>query len=161
MGKRPPAVGLLAAAAASAIAAFAVGAVAHRAGIAPRPSPLWRTWGLAPPADLVLLTVYLLLNPGLEEWFWRGTLLGEGVRRRLGRAGAWTLSVGAFLPFHLVFLVRSFGVLHGALFAVGVLGLASFWAALCERHGHAWWSAASHLGADLGVVLLYLRFLRQ
>ncbi len=161
LGTRPPAPALLAVAALTTIAVFALGAGARWLGVAPPVPPLWKSWGLAPPTDVCLLGLYVLLNPWLEEWFWRGTLLGAAVKRPLGRAGAVSLSVVGFIPLHLVFLLPSFGVTRGLLFAGGVLVAASLWAALHERHGHAWWSAASHLGADLGVVLLYLFFLRH
>lgn len=161
LGARPPAPALLAVAVTTTIAVFALGAGARWLGVAPPVPSLWKSWGLAPPADVGLLGLYALLNPWLEEWFWRGTLLGSAVKRRLRPAGAVALSIGAFMPFHLVFLLRSFGVTLGLLFAGVVLAAASLWAALQERHGHTWWSAASHVGADLGVVLLYLFFLRH
>jgi len=130
------------------------------ADLLPRPPDRWSEWGLAPPSDTALLLLYVLANPWIEEWFWRGALLGPAVRRRLGTACARALAVLGFWPLHVAFLVRSFGAASGAVLSLCVLPAACAWVLLRERSGHAWWCAASHQGADLGLVTFYLVFLR-
>jgi len=148
----------VAVAAASATVAFLLGAGAHAAGACLAAPSQWAAWGLAPPGDLLLLGLYLLCNPILEEWFWRGTLLQSGAPR-WGRARR-VFAVLGFLPFHAVFLYQSFGAGLCALATLAILAAALLWTALRVRSGNTWWSVASHLGADVGVVALYVCFLR-
>jgi hypothetical protein len=104
-----------------------------------------------------MLVYYVLVNPGVEEWFWRSTLLtaagpiGTGWRR--------ALAVLAFVPFHGVVLAAVFGtaVLPWMLIGIGAAG--AIWTGLQIRYGSTWVGGASHLGADAGVALLYFRFL--
>ncbi len=158
LGRRPPGLARGAAAwlVASAFLVFAASALAQGLGLRPGTPLLWERWGLVAPADRVLLAHYMLLNPWVEEWFWRGTILGTTVRRRLGVARARALAVLGSWPLHAVFLLQSFGVVVGGGVSLGVVAAAWAWTLLRERSGHAWWCAASHQGADLGLVLVYL-----
>ena len=120
----------------------------------------WRLWGLTPPGDLPLLAYYVGVNAGVEEWFWRGAVLEQGARARLGTAGCRGLAVLGFLPLHLGILVLGFGERSGILLAAGVLLASLAWTALRERTRCVWWAAASHWGADLGIALAYWIWLR-
>ena len=107
---------------------------------------LWRSW----------LLYYASVNPWVEERFWRGTLLGDAVRARLGMRGARALVLVAFLSHHAVVLVPSFGVARGLLLCVPVFLAGAVWLWLRERSGRLGWCIASHAGADAGLVVLYL-----
>ena len=120
----------------------------------------WRRWGLVPPEDLPLLAYFVGVNAALEEWFWRGAVLGRRMRKRLGTAGCRGLAVLGFLPLHLGVLVLGFGEVLGILLAASVLPASAIWTALCERTRCVWWAAASHWGADLGIALAYWVWLR-
>jgi len=153
-GRRLAAFGLFSAALTGSALAIAWRALPERAG------DVWQDWGLVPPGDRFLLIWYVGVNPWVEEWFWRGALLGPRVRERLGRAGSRAFAVLGFLPLHVVVLVASFGTGMGTLFAFCVLLGSAGWTALRERTGCVWWSAASHEGADLGIALAYWIWLR-
>ncbi len=160
LGRRPPTARLLGVAIATAAIVVAFGFAARGLGFVPRPRPIWQAWGLEPPGDRWLVLVFALLNPWIEERFWRGALLGDPVRRRLGARGARALAVWGFCPLHAVFLLRSFDALSGWLCTGGVLLATILWTSARERSGNAWLSAASHQGADAGVVCLYWCLLR-
>jgi hypothetical protein len=113
-----------------------------------------------PPLDLAILAYYALANPWIEERFWRGVLLGDELRSRLGVGKARAFAVVAFLPHHLAVLVPSFGVPLATAIAVPILFAGWFWTELRLRSGHLWWGIASHLGADLALCLVYALWLR-
>jgi len=160
LGRRPATARLLGVAIATAAIVVALGFAARWLGFFPRPRPIWQAWGLEPPGDMWLVLVFATLNPWIEERFWRGALLDDPVRRRVGARGARALAVWGFCPLHAVFLLRSFDALSGWLCTGGVLLAAILWTSARERSGSAWWAAASHQGADVGVVCLYWLWLR-
>ncbi len=161
LGRRPPVVRLLAVGLVTAAIVLGLGFGAHRLGFQPRPQATWQAWGLGPPHDLLLLLVFAAFNPWVEESFWRGALLDEPVRQRVGVRGARALAVWGFCPLHGVFLLRSFDAVTGWLCTLGVLAAAILWTRARERSGNAWWAAASHQGADVGAVCLYWFLLRS
>jgi membrane protease YdiL (CAAX protease family) len=161
LGPRPPARRLallgLAAAALVAAAGLAVCQLIEGAGELVR---AWARWGFAPPrADLAFLAYYVVVNPWLEELYWRGALLGGG-RARLGPGAARALATLGFLPHHLVVLGLGFGWDAALGLAVPILAAAAAWVAWCERTGSIWDAAATHAGADLGLAIVYLMRIR-
>jgi hypothetical protein len=144
----------------SAVAVASLGRLAQEGGLQPQTPVRWAAWGLTPPVDRWLLLYYAAVNPWIEEWFWRGTLLGGPVRQALGSLRARTLALVGFWPLHAVVLVSSFGLAQGGLFSLACLAAGALWTLMRERQGHAWGALASHQGADAGVVWLYWVFLR-
>jgi CAAX prenyl protease-like protein len=133
--------------------------VAALASVWPLLRPLlpvvWGNWGLRRGQDLPLLVWYVLVNPWIEEWFWRGALLGSRVSDHLGPGRARALAMLGFLPYHYAVLALGFGPRVGCVLALGVLLGSACWTAMRLRFGSAWWAAASHQGADLGLALVY------
>jgi hypothetical protein len=124
------------------------------------PVAAWLEWGLVPPRDLGFLVYYALVNPWIEEAFWRGRLLGAAARNRLGVVPARTLSVFGFLPMHIVVLSSSFEPSTTLLMSCAVLVGSLAWTWMQEKCRTTWLPAASHMGADLGLVIAYLVWLR-
>jgi hypothetical protein len=141
-------------------AVFISGSLAYALGLRPSTPTVWAAWGLAPPGDRLLLLAYVGLNPWIEEWFWRGTLLGGAGGAPRGAARARWLAILGFVPFHLVFLVPSFGWPLSIIIGVAIAAASWIWVILRERQGHVWGAAASHWGADAGLVALYEWVLR-
>ena len=119
--------------------------------------PRWHDWGLTPPADRVWLFYYVTANPWIEERFWRGTVLGPSVRARLGPRAARAVAAVGFVHHHAAVTIATFGVLQGALLCIPILAAGCVWTWMRERSGILWWSVASHIGADLGLAIAYLR----
>src|SRR5262249_9593754 len=105
---------------------IAAGASAERE-IWSRGVGLWRGWGLAPPHDPVRPASYALVNPWIEERYWRGALLGAAVTGRVGRRWARAVAIFAFLNHHAVVLVPSFGWRTAALLCVGIGAAGALW----------------------------------
>jgi membrane protease YdiL (CAAX protease family) len=109
---------------------------------------------------MLFLFYYALVNPIVEERWWRGAVLGPGFRSRIGARGARVLSSVGFLPHHAVVLVASYGFILGAALVFPVLAAACLWTAWRERTGRVWLPLASHAGTDVGLALLYIVLLR-
>lgn len=159
-GPRPPWPRSLVIALLSAVVVAGTGRFAYEAGLQGLTSRQWFQWGLQPPSDRGLLLYYLVANPYIEEWFWRGTILGNPVRHALGTARARVLAVMGFWPLHAVVLVPAFGFFHGGLLSIACLAAGALWTMFRERQGNIWDAFASHQGADAGVVWLYWVLLR-
>src|SRR5262249_5930494 len=108
------------------------GALASRA-IVSEGVGLWRRWGLAPPADLVWLAYYALVNPWIEERYWRGALLGDAITGRIGRRAARAIAIVAFLDHHAVVLVPSFGWTTACLLCAAIGAAGALWVWMHER----------------------------
>jgi hypothetical protein len=119
----------------------------------PDPSATWAAWGLAGEARLPWLATYVLVNPVLEERFWRGALLAPGMRHRIGDRAARALAVLGFGGHHAVVLVTSWGWALGLALVPAVLVAAAVWARWVLTRGGIGDSWASHLGADVGLVV--------
>jgi membrane protease YdiL (CAAX protease family) len=120
----------------------------------------WREWGVAAPGDTALLAYYVLVNPWIEECFWRGGLCGPVVRRQLGTISSPLVSIACFWVFHLFVLCAAFGRLVGTWASVFVLLAAVAWTLARLRTKSVWWSAVSHQGANLALAMVYFTRLR-
>lgn len=157
-GPRPPVPRVLLVGIASLALTVATGfAILPRLGVTRATLLRWNEWGAAPPAGLWLLLYYALVNPWIEELFWRGARVGPVPGRRpTGIPG-----VTVFWLFHVWVLASSFGLAVGALVSLPVWLAGFAWAWMCRRRGGIWWSGASHQGANAGLVLLYLWILQS
>ena len=160
-GPRPRALVLLAWVLGSAALVFGTGCVVVPAML---PAPVLDRargvvggWGMDAARAPWMLAYYVLVNPGVEEWFWRSTLLTAA--GNLGAAPRRALAVLAFVPFHGVVLAAVFGTAGLLWMLIGIAAAGAIWTWLQIRCDATWVAGASHLGADAGVVLLYLRFL--
>jgi hypothetical protein len=125
------------------------------------PVGVWTRWGMQRPADLAVLAYYAAANPWIEERFWRGALLSPEMCARLGPGRARGWAILGFVPHHLAVLWPSFGAPLAVGLSISILLAGAFWTELRLRSGHLWWGAASHLGADLGLGLAYVLWLRS
>lgn len=102
--------------------------------------------GLSGPGWLPFIAYFTLVNPWLEEWFWRGLLLDE----------ARGLSPVDFLfaGYHL-FILALFVSLPWMAFAFTVLTLTGWlWRRVALRTGSLLPAVISHMLADLSILLV-------
>ena len=161
-GRRPRWTGLL-------IGAIATTSVMVAAGIplltwlqdSRLPMTRWKAWGLGPPGDVGILTYYVVMNPWVEERFWRGAVAGPRFRQVVGSRASFFGSVFAFWLFHVFVLCLAFGFVLGFVTSLFVLVAAWAWTVVRIRTGNVWWCMVTHLGADLGLAILYFTMLRD
>lgn len=118
--------------------------------------PVLRHWGLSGGSGSMALVWFVVVNPWIEEVFWRGTLFGGRCVRVLGRRGGFTVSVLGFVPFHLVVLCALFG---GSNWWLALpLGLGSVvWATLRLWRRSLLVAVLCHQAADIVLVLVVAR----
>jgi len=122
----------------------------------PQAAPVLARWGMQGTSAGVLLAWYVLVNPWVEEVFWRGTLLGGRCERVLGRRVCLLVSIVGFVPFHLVVLRALFGA-QGVWLSLPVLVGSAAWAGMTRWRRSPFPAAISHQVADVAVVVLFLR----
>jgi hypothetical protein len=101
--------------------------------------------GLARESFAGFAIYYALVNPILEEWYWRG-VLGS-------RARAPTVGDAAFAGYHIVVLLAFVSWPWALGAAVILMGAAWLWRQLATRHGGLWIPTATHALADLSVIV--------
>jgi len=156
LGARPPGwrlgVAVLMIAAAVAVAAFAVRPIWDFTPAFAR----WREWGLVFPHAIGWLVYYALVNPWVEELYWRGTLCSPAVGARIGRRAALALASAGFVGHHAVVLIATWGPGPGVALCVPVLAAGIGFTFLRLRTAGLWWPLATHVGADVGLACAYV-----
>jgi membrane protease YdiL (CAAX protease family) len=147
------------------VAALGVAAAVAAAAFAVRPmwdfTPAfarWREWGLAFPHAIGWLAYYALVNPWVEELYWRGTLCSPAVGAHIGRRAALVLASGGFVGHHAVVLVATWGPGPGVALCMPVLAAGIAFTLLRVRTAGLWWPLATHMGADVGLACACLAF---
>jgi membrane protease YdiL (CAAX protease family) len=107
--------------------------------------PVLGRLGLSGAPWLAFMVYYTLVNPFIEEWYWRGVL---GSESRLPVA-----SDVAFAGYHAVVLVAFIPAYWAALTAASLTGAAWLWRQLAARAGGLLVPVATHLLADLSVIV--------
>jgi len=93
----------------------------------------------------VFMAYYALVNPFLEEYYWRGCLGGKSKRP--------VLQDLLFAGYHLLVLGGNLSVLWLAVTFLILCGAAWYWRQISRMTGGLLAAALSHLAADLTVIL--------
>jgi hypothetical protein len=103
----------------------------------------------------VTLVVFGLLNPLLEEWWWRGQATPRCCAA-FGRRRGIALAAAGFGVYHVVLLAALFPLPLALVRAVFIAGAGWLWSrvAVAERSWRAVYVA--HLAADLAMVTLFV-----
>ena len=101
--------------------------------------------GLARESFVAFAIGYALVNPILEEWYWRG-VLGSPAR-------APTVGDAAFGGYHIVVLVAFVGWPWALGAAVILMGAGWLWRQISTRYGGLAIPVATHAVADLSVIV--------
>ena len=110
--------------------------------------------GFATPARFILLGVWLCLaNSLMEEYVFRWFLLSRA-RAFLGAAPAVAVASLVFSAHHVVVLYAYFGWLAAAAAGVGTFVAGAVWCVLTLRYGSIWPAWASHVIADVAMLLV-------
>ena len=102
----------------------------------------------------VLAAVFTLLNPILEERYWRGYML-----QRLGttRSALWTSSLFYSL-YHGVVLFPLFELPYSLLVCLPIFLAGIVWGWMTVKAKSMWGSVICHALADAGIMVLYFQF---
>lgn len=111
-------------------------------------------WGFIGPAEILLVLVLLLLNPVLEEVYWRGYMY-ERIRRKNSAAIAITVTAAFYTLYHVLTVMQLFEVAYTLVAVIPVLIAGLFWGYVRERTGSITATIIGHGLGDLGIVCVY------
>ncbi|MEZ4386285.1 MAG: CPBP family intramembrane glutamic endopeptidase [Candidatus Krumholzibacteriia bacterium] len=98
--------------------------------------------------------VFLILNPLVEEWWWRGQATPRCCAA-FGRRAGLALATLGFGIYHLVLLAWLFPLPIAALRAVLIAAAGLVWSAVAMHQGGWRDTYLAHLAADLAMVVLF------
>ena len=116
-------------------------------------------WGFIGPGEIFLVLVLLLLNPVLEEVYWRGYMF-EKLRAKGSAFSAVTVSATFYTLYHVLTVMQLFVVAYALVAVIPVLIAGLFWGYIRERTGSITATIIGHGLADLGIVCVYWFFVR-
>lgn len=111
-------------------------------------------WGFIGPAEIWLILVLLLLNPVLEEVYWRGYMF-EKVRNTGNAAKAIAVTGVFYTLYHVLTTMQLFEVAYTLVAVIPVLIAGLFWGYVRERTGSITATIIGHALGDLGIVCVY------
>ena len=106
----------------------------------------------------VFLFIMIVGNSILEEVYWRGYVFS----RLINLTRPWNtvlLTALFYTSYHLITTITLFSLAHGLLLSSVIFLAGVFWAYLRIRYESIIPAVISHLLADLGLMLIYLKYL--
>ena len=104
-----------------------------------------RSIGLTATVWPYFVTYYVLVNPSLEEYYWRG-YLGSRVKRPV-------LNDFLFAGYHLIALAGNVGVFWLVVAFLVLCGAAWYWRQISRITGGLMAATLSHMAADITIIL--------
>lgn len=111
-------------------------------------------WGFSGPAEIGLVFVLLILNPVLEELYWRGYMY-EKLRKRGTAARAILMTASFYTLYHIISVLHLFETGYSFAAVIPVLAAGLFWGWIREKTGSIFAAIISHLLSDLGIICVY------
>ncbi|PZE21032.1 CPBP family intramembrane metalloprotease [Paenibacillus xerothermodurans] len=115
-------------------------------------------WHFSGAYVIALATVLIVINPFLEEIYWRGYMLSK-LRRTMGIMNAILITSICYSLYHLFLLVPMFHWPFNVLAVIPVFIAGVFWGWLRHKSDSLLGSIVSHILADVGIMLVYFKFL--
>lgn len=115
-------------------------------------------WNIDSSMTIYLLIMLIVVNPVIEEFFWRGYIF----KSLLMRYGSWTsicISALGYTSYHLITTGFLFSWTIGIILSVFVFGVGLIWAKWHLKSESIYPSIISHLLADAGIMIIYLKLI--
>ncbi len=115
-------------------------------------------WNLDSGNLFVFLFMMIVGNSILEEIYWRGYLFSR-LKKLTGSRNTVVLTALFYTSYHLITTITLFSVAYGLLLSAAIFLVGVFWACLRIKYDSIIPAVISHLLADLGLMLIYLKYL--
>ena len=116
-------------------------------------------WNLDSGNLFVFLFMMIVGNSILEEIYWRGYIFAR-LKKLTSPGNTVVLTALFYTSYHLITTVTLFSAAQGLLMSSAIFLVGIFWAYLRIRYESIIPAIASHLLADLGLMLIYLKYLK-
>ncbi|MCK4807528.1 MAG: CPBP family intramembrane metalloprotease [Candidatus Aegiribacteria sp.] len=115
-------------------------------------------WDLDSGNLFVFLFMMIVGNSILEEIYWRGYVFSR-LKELTGPRNTILLTALFYTSYHLITTITLFSVADGLLLSASIFLVGAFWACLRIKYKSIIPAVISHLLADLGLMLIYLKYL--
>lgn len=116
-------------------------------------------WNFSGDQSVLLLLILVLLNPILEEIYWRGYLYHR-IGQSLGSAKNMLHASFWFTTYHLVVIIPVFSWPLNVVVAIPIFAAGVLWGWIRHRTGSLLIPIISHMVADLGIVIIYMQYVQ-
>jgi membrane protease YdiL (CAAX protease family) len=111
-------------------------------------------WGFSGPAEIWLILILLIVNPILEEVYWRGYMHEKLRCNGKARDTIW-MTAAFYTLYHLLSVFHIFQGWYGVVAVLPVFIAGIFWGFVREKTGSVTGSIISHAMSDFGIVCVY------
>ncbi|WP_261300719.1 CPBP family intramembrane glutamic endopeptidase [Paenibacillus andongensis] len=116
---------------------------------------LLKSWGFTGKYTVILVLVLTLVNPVLEEMYWRGFIL-----QKLDQIKYKVIISSLFYSlYHFLVLLPMFKEPYPVVFFLMVFLTGMIWGWMVIKYRTLWISIISHSLADIGIILLYFKYI--
>jgi membrane protease YdiL (CAAX protease family) len=116
-------------------------------------------WNVSDSNLFIFLFIMIFANSFLEELYWRGYIFNK-LQKKIRLWGVILFTALFYSSYHLVTTVNLFSLEYGLLFTLVVFGAGVFWGYIRGKSDSVYIPIISHLLADLGIMVIYLKFIR-
>lgn len=116
-----------------------------------------KDWNIDAAYSFWFVPVMVLANSVVEELYWRGYIFAKLLKQRSGTMTV-VLSSLFYASYHLLTTVALFSVKYAILCTGSIFAAGLAWGYIRLRTGSIWFPVITHFFADLGIMLVYLRF---
>lgn len=115
---------------------------------------LLKSWGFTGEYTVLLVLVLTLVNPVLEEMYWRGFIL-----QKLDQIKYKVIISSLFYSlYHFLVLLPMFNEPYPVVFFLLVFLTGMIWGWMVIKYRTLWSSIISHSLADTGIIMLYFKY---
>ncbi|RNF38999.1 CPBP family intramembrane glutamic endopeptidase [Planococcus salinus] len=111
-------------------------------------------WGFSGPGEIGLVLVLMILNPVLEEFYWRGYMFDK-LRKERGAGYTIVMTALFYTLYHILSVIHLFQEGYAMVAVLPVLIAGLFWGYIREKTAAISATVIGHGLADLGIVCVY------
>jgi membrane protease YdiL (CAAX protease family) len=115
------------------------------------------SWNINNKYIIPLLLTMIFANSLFEEVYWRGYIFHK-LEKRVSPGKVIVLSSLFYASYHLITTINLFSIFYGLIFTGIIFGVGFFWGVMRKKNNSIYFSVISHLLADLGIMLIYIRY---
>jgi membrane protease YdiL (CAAX protease family) len=114
-------------------------------------------WNINNKYIIPLLFTMIIANSVFEEVYWRGYIYKK-IEDLYNPIKVLILTSLFYASYHLITTINLFSIWYGIIFTLIIFGAGFFWGFMRKKFNSIYFSIISHLLADLGIMLIYVRY---